>query len=128
MATPVTDPSATHDVPSALHRYGFCVAPDRREGTVVLRLYGELDLATAPMLRETLSSAMEARPSMVALDLSDLTFVDSTGIHAFVTCSRRAAELSCGFVLCFPRPTVLKTLRLTGVDQLIPIDTGHADN
>ena len=128
MSEHVIEPSAAQDVPSALRRYGFCVDPDRSEETLVLRLYGELDIATAPMLREALSSAMEARPSRLRLDLSDLTFVDSTGIGAIMSGARRAAMLGCAFVLRSPGPTVLRTLHLIGVDQLIAIDTGHADN
>lgn len=55
-----------------------------------------------------------------------VTFVDSTGLGVFVAASRRAARIGCSFVLRSPRPNVLRTLRLTGIDGRINIETGDA--
>ena len=53
----------------------------RADDASTLRLVGELDLATAPVLREALR-AVNGKP--VTLDLADLTFIDSTGLHVIV--------------------------------------------
>ena len=110
-------------VASTLLRTGFHAGVDNTEGTVVLRLQGELDMATAPGLARDLHTALDARPSTLALDLSELTFLDSTGIRVLITASRRAEDQGCSFVLRSPRRSVLKALRLTGVDRLMGIET-----
>jgi anti-anti-sigma factor len=57
----------------------FEVTPDGQHG---LRLAGELDLSTKSALNEAL--AQMRGPDVVTLNLSDLTFIDSSGIHAIV--------------------------------------------
>lgn len=52
-----------------------------------VRVAGELDLATSPELREALLAA-QRDASLVVLDLRDLTFIDSSGIHVIVDANR----------------------------------------
>ena len=106
-----------------LLRTGFQVLSERVGDAVVLRLQGELDMATAVGLRQAVVAALEARPAAITLDLSELTFVDSTGIGAIVGGCHRAKEVACSFSLHGPTRPVLKALRLTGVDQLMPVET-----
>lgn len=105
-------------------RFGAEVTTDDR--TVVFRLHGELDMATAPRLARALSTTLDTGPSSIAVELSELTFVDSTGLDVFLTASRRAARIGCSFTLRSPRRAVLKTLRLTGLDGRINIGIGDA--
>jgi len=105
---------------------GFGTEETAEDGSVVFRLHGELDMATAPLLARSLSTTLDTGPSSVALDLSELTFVDSTGLNAFVTASRRADRIGCSFTLRSPRRAVLRTLRLTGLDGRINISIGDA--
>ena len=125
MTEDVIEPSVDAGVASALLRYGFHAGSDDdegREGTVVVKLQGELDMATAPGLGRALTEALDAKPPAVVLDLTDLTFLDSTGIRILVTACRRAETEGCPFVLRSPRRSVLKALRLTGVDRLMVIE------
>jgi anti-sigma B factor antagonist len=133
MTEDVIEPSADAGVASALLRYGFHVRSDGvgsddagrsgiANGTVVVTLQGELDMATAPGLGRALTEALDARPPAMVLDLTDLTFLDSTGIRILVTACRRAETDGCPFVLRSPRRSVLKALRLTGVDRLMVIE------
>jgi anti-sigma B factor antagonist len=50
----------------------------------VVRVTGELDLATAPRLRDTLDEVLASDPSTVMLGLEDVTFPDSMGIRVIV--------------------------------------------
>lgn len=54
-----------------------------QEGCEHLKLIGELDLGTAPMLEDRLRQARDDRVS-VRLDLSELRFMDSTGLHVLI--------------------------------------------
>jgi anti-anti-sigma factor len=76
----------------------------------VLRLSGELDLATDEDLLSAFRSAYDDA-SEVILDLSELEFIDSTGIRAFVTIAREASPR--GVVLRSPRRAVRKVIDLT---------------
>ncbi len=93
------------------------------EGAVLVRLEGELDVASAPRFERVLNTALEKGASTVVLDLSELTFLDSTGIHVLISASRRAADQGCTFVLRSPTRSVLKVLRLTGVGRLMVIES-----
>ena len=108
------------DAGSALRRTGFHAGAD--VDGVTIQLHGELDMATAPRLGRVLDEALDAMPDTVRLDLSDLTFLDSTGIRVLITASRRAKAQDCSVILHAPREHVLRTLKLTGVDRLMDID------
>lgn len=111
-------------IASALLRAGFHAEANALDGSVVVRLQGELDMASAPALSRALDTALDARPNSLALDLRDLTFVDSTGIRVLITACRRAGSQGSSFVLREPRRPVLKALRLTGVDRLMVVEPG----
>src|SRR5580693_5391653 len=56
-------------------------------------LSGELDLASAPQLRELLVTMLiEDGPSRLVIDLSDLVYLDSTGLSVLVTAHKRASS------------------------------------
>lgn len=61
--------------------------PDR----IVLRLHGELDLASAPILQGQIESA-EAAETTLVLDLDDLEFIDSTGLRIILAAHERSQE------------------------------------
>ena len=106
----------------ALHRTGFHAYPDTTDGTVLIRLEGELDMASAPRLGRILHEALDGGAATVALDLTGLTFLDSTGIRVLFSAHRRAAAQGCAFILRSPTRSVLKVLRLTGVERLMVIE------
>jgi anti-anti-sigma factor len=62
--------------------------PDR----VVLRLLGELDLASAPLLQEAIESAQADAAQLLVLDVDDLEFIDSTGLRIILAAHEHAQE------------------------------------
>jgi anti-sigma B factor antagonist len=90
--------------------FGFSV--EERNGVRVIRLRGELDLATAGKLAEGLSNL---EGSVVVIDLSRLTFIDSSGISVLVKEYNRRGELS----LFNPRPNVARVLRIAGLEDWV---------
>lgn len=120
MIAPLSRP-AHAAVGSHLLRTGFQVDLEHSERSVLLRLQGELDMATARELRAVLVRAMSGDATAVALDLSDLTFVDSTGIAVLLAANRRARTERRAFSLHHPRRMVRKALHLTGADRLVTV-------
>src|SRR5215210_1404704 len=61
-------------------------------GGIVLSLVGELDYATAARLSDTINDVVPAANGQVVLDLTHLSFCDSTGLSVFVGLHKRLAE------------------------------------
>ena len=84
----------------------------------VLRLSGELDLATDDCLLTAFRSASN-HGSDVILDLSELQFVGSAGIRAFLTIAKEASPR--GLVLRSPQRAVRKVIDLTRLEDLADV-------
>ena len=122
MVEPVpTAASRQTAVEASLRPTGFTVETQAVGRTVVLHLRGELDVATVQHVRRALAQPAARDASTIVLDLAELTFLDSTGIHLFLSAWRRTQTDRRSLVLRNPSPTVLKALRLTGVDQLLQV-------
>lgn len=72
-------------------RSGFTVRTEARNGVAKLALSGDLDLASRPVFEDALEPYREDGVSTVVVDLRDLTFIDTQGIHAFQAAHDRAA-------------------------------------
>lgn len=79
-----------------------------------LRLRGELDLASAPRLAEHLGGACE-RGFAVTVDLSELTYCDSSGIRELLEGVSRCAEHETRLTVTGAHGTVRRVLDITGV-------------
>ncbi|MEO5680827.1 MAG: STAS domain-containing protein [Acidimicrobiales bacterium] len=115
--------AADGSVSWALRRTGFHAEVQRADDAVVLRLHGELDMATAELLDEAFAAVLDGGGPGVVVDLANLSFLDSTGIASLLGAGQRAKDHGRSFVVRAPRRPVLKALRLTGVDQILAIET-----
>jgi len=93
------------------------ITSDRVGGAHVLRLRGELDLRTVPKLRMRLAEALERGTGPVIIDLTDVTFIDSTGLSALLNALRRLTRAGRGMVLTLHEGPVLRLLRMTRLDS-----------
>jgi anti-anti-sigma factor len=89
-------------------------------GLDAARVYvgGELDIATTPRLERTLD---ETHARLVVLDLRELSFIDSCGIHAIVDAGIRARKAGRRLVLVRVPATVDRILTLTGSSGQVEI-------
>lgn len=97
----------------------FGVEPDDSSPRRFL-LRGELDLAGVDALAAAVEASAEAGGDVV-FDLTDLSFIDSSGINAFIRVAR-GLEGNGRLVLLAPRPEVLRILTLVGLENLPNID------
>lgn len=89
-----------------------------RDGeTATLALAGELDLSGVDAARERLGEAMETGPARVVIDLSELTFIDSTGISLLLSAVKQDGEGRLSFVAC-KAAAVRRVFAITGVAEL----------
>jgi anti-anti-sigma factor len=79
-------------------------------GRVDARLIGDLDLANAPLVRDELVRMIGEGLTRLSIDLSDLTFLDSTGIAALVVVRKHALELGVESEVPSPREALCHVL------------------
>ena len=97
-------------------RPGELVLDDRpRDGSHTLALTGELDLATAPDLEAVILSLCSDGACEIVLDLSQVSFLDSSGLRAILSSKTVCEEHSCQLVLTRPREPVQRLFELTGL-------------
>ncbi len=89
----------------------------RDDRTEILRVRGELDLATAGRLYRRGRAAIGRRPRLLLLDLTALSFCDASGLTAFVRIANEADAAGCRYGLIAPQPLVARMLRITGLHQ-----------
>ncbi|MEV0582566.1 STAS domain-containing protein [Nonomuraea sp. NPDC050310] len=85
-------------------------------GQVVVRLAGELDVSTAPLLGAVVQDALGEAPKQVVIDVESLTFCDSNGLEALLDARDAAAAAGAGFRLSHVHGTLQRVLDATGLD------------
>lgn len=86
--------------------------------TVVVTPSGEVDLASAPRLREGLLGAEKLATQGLVVDLRGVGFIDSTGIGELVGCLRRCREANRPLAFVVPDGSIRKILHVTGMDDV----------
>ncbi len=81
----------------------FAVDRAAVNGRPGLRVRGELDIATVPRLAECVVAELAARPRSLVVDLTDTTFMDSSGARELVRAARRAADAGTSLQVVCPR-------------------------
>jgi len=97
-----------------------CTLRDGGLDAAWLRATGELDIATAPQLAEMLGQA-EERCQRVVLDLRELTFMDSAGVHAIIDATLRATAAGRRLVLVRGPSHVDRVFELTRASASLEI-------
>jgi anti-sigma B factor antagonist len=87
---------------------------------LLIRAAGEVDLGTVPTLRRELDVA-RAAGSTALLDLSEITFMDSTGLHLLLQASRRSADSEWVFHILRPSQVVQRLIAVSGTADLLAL-------
>ena len=93
------------------------------DGNQVVSVTGELDIATAEQAYLYISDVIDASetgPAPVSVDLSGLTFCDAAGLGVLARIARHARQAGRQLKLIAARPSLLKIMRITGLDRAFP--------
>ncbi len=102
-------------------RPGFRVQVDVGDTTHVISVFGEVDVASAPMVGQALQEAEVSAATSVVLDLAGVTFLDSAGIRVLMNAvSASRAGLNKLSVRREYQPPVDRVLALAGVIEGLP--------
>jgi len=98
---------------SGLPLPGFQISEPARSGRAsVIAVSGELDLATAPQLREALARALTDVDHEVIVDMSGVTFIDSTALRVLLDAQRTRGSARPLVVVC-DQLNVLRIIKIT---------------
>jgi anti-anti-sigma factor len=90
-----------------------------QDGGTVVSVHGELDLATAPRLEETLTA--RAPGTRLVIDLSGCTFLDSSGVRVLALAANTVAGEGGRLELVVVDSSIGRVLEITGVDGLMDV-------
>jgi anti-anti-sigma factor len=87
------------------------------DGTVIVAIRGDLDIASAPAVRERLLSLLRPGACRLVVDMSAVRYADASGLAVLASTQRRAALLGGGLRLAAPRPEVAMALTAAGLSR-----------
>lgn len=94
------------------------------DGRIVVAVGGEIDVYTAPRLRDTIASVVTAGNYDLVIDLSAVEFLDSTGLGVLVGGLKKVRAHDGSLALVCNQDRLLKIFRITGLAKVFAI---HAD-
>jgi anti-anti-sigma factor len=99
----------------------LAIVPHDEDGTQRIVLTGELDVSTVPAFNKRVSELRHKGFHSIVLDLSGVTFMDSTGLSAILVTEMHARMRGQRFSVVEGPPHVNELFRLTGVDNFLEI-------
>ena len=93
----------------------FGISEQRREGVSVIAPHGEIDVATAPGLRDSLDKVIGRDGGLVVVDLTAVTFIDSTGLGVLIGAQRHCDEAESELRIVVTDPRIRKVFEITGL-------------
>ncbi|MEU3290095.1 MULTISPECIES: STAS domain-containing protein [Streptomyces] len=98
----------------------LCAEPRTVDGTCVVSLRGQIDYDAKEQLRQALRTEDAAGQPRIVADLSEVTFMDSSGINVFVATHQQVSQAGGWVRIAAAQEPVLRVLQLVGIDTLIP--------
>jgi len=92
---------------------------DEKRNKWDLKAKGEVDISTAPQLRECLDGAYKEKKADILLDLDDLTYIDSTGLGVIIGAFGRMQKTNNRITLVNPKGNIKKLLSVTNLDKIL---------
>lgn len=99
----------------------FDISEETGNGVAIVSATGEIDLATAPSLRERLEACIDRGPEVVVVDLLGVTFMDSTALGVLVGALKRCRQAGGSMRIVVADPRVLKVFEITGLTELFSL-------
>jgi len=112
-----TDRSSFLNAPAA-----FSIADTRRaDGSSLLTIAGELDIATVPVVRERLTALTDGGARRLVVDLRDVSFMDSTGLAAFIHAKMRLGDEGAMTLVLEPDSYARLIFEVAGLDGVLDV-------
>ncbi len=103
-----------------MHSGAFAIEELREDSRWTLTLLGELDVASAPQLRERVLELCGEDATEVVLDMARLSFIDSSGLNALLRLKDACEQRGCAFYLTPGTPPVERLFDITRLREKLP--------
>lgn len=98
---------------------------EREDKTVVAVITGEVDMSNAASVRQQIAESVTPDDDALLVDLSDLSFIDSAGLHALIELGAALDERRQQLLLCVPRGSAIaRAIEIIGLSRAVSV---HAD-
>jgi anti-anti-sigma factor len=97
------------------------------DGWISMSVNGEIDLATVDELNVAIQEVLTSDNSNLLVDLTDTSFMDSTGLKSLVMAERTFTEAGRSFALAVKPGPIWRLIELSGVDSMLTIVSGAED-
>lgn len=106
----------------------FRVGYERLGGAVgVVTLEGEIDIYSSPQFKEILLKGIEEGATHVVIDLSDVTFIDSTALGVLVSGAKRVRPRNGSLDIICVDENIIRILEITGLDRVFGVHSSRAE-
>lgn len=97
------------------------ISVENRDGVVVLMPSGDVDLSSSRELQQSVKQAMEGKPSRVVVDLTNVPYMDSSGVATLVEAMQIARKQATKLVLCAMQSKVRSIFEIARLDRVFTI-------
>ena len=99
---------------------------EREDKTVVAVLTGEVDMSNAPSVRQQLADSVTPDDDALLVDLTELSFIDSAGLHTLIELGTVLEERRQQLLLCVPPgSTIARAVEIIGLSRAVSIHSGR---
>jgi anti-anti-sigma factor len=99
---------------------GFWIDSSEQGATSTVELHGELDLAEQDSTAEAIARVLDRHPACLVLDLSELSYIDSCGVHILINTHRRCAGQATHLVIVPGPRAVQRVFEICGLIEILP--------
>ncbi|HHV72354.1 MAG TPA: STAS domain-containing protein [Clostridia bacterium] len=99
----------------------FALKESKSGEKFLLQAEGEIDVYTSSQLKEKINALLDNGVKELVIDLSNVSYIDSTGLGIFIGTLRNLKERGGRMELLSPTPRVKKVLNITGLDRVFDI-------
>jgi anti-sigma B factor antagonist len=100
---------------------GLTIDTEQSPDGSLIRVQGEVDLYSSPELRKVILKTIPSAEGDLAIDLSGVTYIDSSGVATLVEGLRSARKNGTGFALVTPSAAVMQVLELARLDSVFEV-------
>jgi anti-sigma B factor antagonist len=93
----------------------------KSEDAAIVRLKGELDIATASRLRHIAAELPAAKFSEITIDLTDVTFIDSVGLSVVIALHKRISSVGGSLILQNPSARTRSLIEISGLSDYLVV-------
>jgi anti-sigma B factor antagonist len=92
-----------------------------RDGVAIVGVQGEVDVYTAPRLKEELTRLVEAGNARIVVAVGDVVYVDSSGLGVLIGALKRTRDAGGDLVVAAPNPRIARILSVTGLNAIFNV-------